>query len=267
MDIEKIKKERPKIAAAVVLITLGIIFIPPLFRDKSRIGGSGTVEVTEVDVASRVNARVVKILADEGSAVKKGQILAQLDDSVVSAQKEAAAVVLSNALKNYERARNLSGESMISDAAFEQAQSAYISAKAVYAQAKTLYEDAKVSAPWDGFILERHAEEGELMSPNAPLFTIGDLSKVKVTIYLPLKEMTMMKYGMRAAVTVDAFKDRKFEGSITYISGGAEFTPKNVQTKDERVKEVFKVQVTVPNPDYILKPGVPADVVLKVENK
>jgi HlyD family secretion protein len=264
MDIEKIKKERPKIAAVVILITLGIIFIPKLFVDNSRITASGTIEVKEVDIASRVNSRVLKILADEGKSVIKGEVLAELDDSVVAAQKDAASTMLSNAVKNYERSRSLFNTGSISSAAFEQAQSAYISAKAQYAQANVLYEDAAVKAPWDGLILKRHVEEGELVSANTPIFTIGDMGTAKVKIYVPLMALAKIKYGQEASVTLDGMEKNKFTGKITYISGEAEFTPKNVQTKDERVKEVFEVQVTVPNPDYILKPGVPADVEIRV---
>lgn len=263
MDIEKIKKHRPVIAAAVILITCGIIFIPPLFEDKSVIKASGTIEVKEVDLASRVASRVMKIIADEGTAVKKGDRLALLDDSVVAAQKDAAEMVLENAAKNYGRSRNLMNSGSISSTVFEQSQSAYMQAKAAFAQAKMLYEDAVITSPWDGVILERHVEEGELVSPNTPIMTIGDLSSVKVTIYVPLMELARLKYGQEAAITIDGLEKREFAGKITYISNEAEFTPKNVQTKDERIKQVFKVEVTAANPDFVLKPGVPADVAIK----
>jgi HlyD family secretion protein len=262
MNIEKIKKQRPKIAVAVILVTLGIIFIPKLFVNKGVIAASGTIEVKEVDIASRVNARVIRILADEGKKVVKGEVLAELDDSVVAAQKDAAETVLSNATKNYERGKNLINSDSISESAFEQTTSAYISAKAAYAQAKVLYDDAKVIAPWEGLILKKHVEEGELVSANTPIFTIGDMGTAKVKIYVPLTDLAAIKYGQEAEVSIDGLENKKFAGHITYISGEAEFTPKNVQTKDERIKEVFEVEVTVPNPEYILKPGIPADVVL-----
>ena len=262
MDIKTIEKQRPKIAAVVILVMLGIIFIPKLFVNKGAIAASGTIEVREVDIASRVNARMLKLLADEGSKVTKGQVLAELDDSVVAAQKDAAATVLENAVKNYERGKNLINSDSIAESTFEQVTAAYISAKAAYAQAKMMYEDAEVKAPWDGLILKRHVEEGELVSANTPIFTIGDMATAKVKIYVPLTDLAGIKYGQEAYVSVDGLENRKFTGKVTYISGEAEFTPKNVQTKDERVKEVFEVEVTVPNPDYVLKPGIPADVVL-----
>ena len=265
--MKKIEKARPAIAAIVVLVILGFIFIPKLFKNSAGITASGTVEVTEVDVASRVNARVTKIMADEGDKVAKDEVLAELDDSVVAAQKDAAATVLSNAEKNYERNSNLFKTGSISDTAFEQAQSVYISAKAAYAQAKVMYDDAAVKAPWDGLILEKHVEVGELVSPNSPIFTVGDMGTAKVKIYVPLMDLAKIKYGQEASVTIDGMEKNRFTGKITYISGEAEFTPKNVQTKDERVKEVFEVEVTVPNPEYILKPGIPADVEIRVEGK
>lgn len=267
MNIEKLKAHRPKIAAVVILVTLGIIYIPKLFTDKSGIRASGTIEVKEVDVASRVASRVIKITADEGQQVKKGDPMAQLDDRVVLAAKDAAETALTNFSKNYERSKDLMSSGSISSAAYEQALAAYLSAKAAYAQASVLYDDATVRAPWDGVILERHIEEGELMSPNAPAFTVGDLSLAKITIYVPLADLAKLQYGQPAEVTIDGLEKKKFEGKVTYLSSEAEFTPKNVQTKDERVKQVFKVEITVPNPEFILKPGVPADVVLKQGGK
>jgi len=263
MDIEKVKKHRPIIAAAVIAITLAVIFVPRLFRDSSGITASGTIEIREVDLSSRVASRVMKILVPDGASVKKGEALAMLDDSVVSAQKDAAGAVLKNATRNYERNKSLFETGSISSAVYEQAQSAYISAKAAYAQAKMMADDAVITAPWDGVILEWHVEEGELLSVNAPIFTIGDMKTARVTIYAPLADLAGLKYGQEALVTLDGMEKKPFKGTITYISQAAEFTPKNVQTKDERVKQVFKVEVTVPNPDMILKPGVPADVFIR----
>ncbi|HRU39443.1 MAG TPA: efflux RND transporter periplasmic adaptor subunit [Candidatus Goldiibacteriota bacterium] len=260
MDIKEIKKHRLKIAAAAITIVLLAVFIPKLFVDKNGITASGTIEIREVDLASRVASRVVKIMASDGASVKRGEALAMLDDSVVSAQKEAAETVMKNATKNYERFRNLLETGSVSSVEYEQAQSAYISAKAAYAQAKMMADDAVITAPWDGVILERHVEEGELVSMNAPIFTLGDMKTARVTIYVPLADLAKIKYGQEAFVTIDGMEKKPFKGSITYISAAAEFTPKNVQTKDERVKQVFRVEVTVPNPDMILKPGVQADV-------
>ncbi|MCE5299783.1 MAG: efflux RND transporter periplasmic adaptor subunit [Spirochaetia bacterium] len=262
MDIEKVKKARPFIAGAVILTILGFWLVPKMIPDRGGITASGTIEVREVDVASRISSRVASISAREGDAVKKGQVMAVLDDSIVAAQRDAAAAVFKNAQDIYNRSSNLFKDSAISQQQYDAAKANYISSMSQLKQAEVMYDESLVKSPWDGIILKRHVEEGELVSPSAPLFTVGDLSEARVTIYMPLKEMTVIKHGQAAQVSVDAFEGKVFEGKVTYISGEAEFTPKNIQTKDERVKQVFKVEVTVKNSEGYLKPGIPADVVI-----
>ena len=264
MDIEKLKKLRPAIVAVAVLAILGFWLGPKLFRGSSGVQASGTVEITEVDVSPRISSRVTTLEKDEGQEVKKGETMATLDDSIVAAQKDAAEAVFVNARDIYTRSKNLFQTQAISEQQFDAAQAAFVSGEAQLKQAQVMFDEATVKAPWSGMILKKHVEAGELVSPGSPLFTIGDLSRAKVTIYVPLTQMTMIKYGMKADVEIDAYKGRKFEGTVTFISGEAEFTPKNVQTQDERIKEVFEVQVTVPNPEGILKPGIPADVDIKI---
>ena len=91
------------------------------------------------------------------------------------------------------------------------------------------------------------------------LVKISDLTNVELYIYVSELELGKIKLGQKAEVSVDAFKDKKFEGKVTYISPEAEFTPKNIQTKDERTKLVFAVKIELPNPDFGLKSGMPAD--------
>jgi HlyD family secretion protein len=81
-------------------------------------------------------------------------------------------------------------------------------------------------------------------------------------VYLSERELGRVSIGQKASVSIDAFEKRTFEGEVVYISPEAEFTPKNVQAKEDRVKLVFAVKIDIPNPDEILKPGLPADAVL-----
>lgn len=90
------------------------------------------------------------------------------------------------------------------------------------------------------------------------------MKEAKLTIYVPLKEMEMIKIGESAEVKIDAYPSRSFSGKVTYISDKAEFTPKNIQTKDERVKEVFAIEISLSNNEGVFKPGMPADAILKV---
>jgi HlyD family secretion protein len=94
------------------------------------------------------------------------------------------------------------------------------------------------------------------------LLKISDLLKVKLLIYVSEEELGKVKLGQKADVTTDSYNGKKYEGKVIYISPEAEFTPKNIQTKDERTKLVFAVKIEIPNPNFELKPGMPADAVV-----
>ncbi len=121
-----------------------------------------------------------------------------------------------------------------------------------------------ITAPAGGVVLTRHARAGEVITPGAPILTVGNLDQVWIRLYLPLPQLGRVEVGQRAEVTTDAFPGRVFAGTVTEISQQAEFTPRNVQTPEERVKLVFAVTVTVPNPGHLLKPGMPADAVIRI---
>lgn len=126
--------------------------------------------------------------------------------------------------------------------------------------------DCYVTSPINGFIVKTFVEQGESVSPMSSLFKVSDLDVVELVIYVSTEEHAYVKLGQDAVVTIDAFKDKVYEGKVTYISPEAEFTPKNIQTKDERTKLVFAVKITIPNKDYDLKAGMPADAVIKLQD-
>jgi multidrug resistance efflux pump len=119
-----------------------------------------------------------------------------------------------------------------------------------------------LQAPLAGLVTNRAVNEGEAVTPGARLLTVADLDQVTVTIYVPETLIGRVKVGQKALVRVDSFPERTFEGEVIFIASRAEFTPKNVQTAEERVNLVFRVKVRVPNPDHALKPGMPADVTI-----
>jgi len=119
-----------------------------------------------------------------------------------------------------------------------------------------------LAAPAGGVILQRLAHEGELAAPGAPLFTLADLDEVTLTVYVPEAELGKVALGQPADVTVDSYS-QAFPGEVSYIASQAEFTPKNVQTQEERVHMVFAVKIHLDNPDQLLKPGMPADAVFR----
>ncbi|MBT1074017.1 HlyD family secretion protein [Geobacter grbiciae] len=120
--------------------------------------------------------------------------------------------------------------------------------------------DMELKTPVKGVVLRKNVEAGETVTAGTPIFTVGELEHPWVKIYVKEDKLGLVKLGQKAEVTVDTYPGRKFAGVVTYISSEAEFTPKNVQTQEERVKLVFGVKVSVDNPNQELKPGMPADV-------
>jgi len=125
--------------------------------------------------------------------------------------------------------------------------------------------DCKLVAPTAGTVTLLGIEPGELAVPGMTVLRLTYLDKVKLTIYVGESELGRISLGQAAKVSIDAFgAGRVFDGKVVYISPVAEFTPKNVQTKEERTKLVFGVKIEVENPDHALKPGLPADARLAV---
>jgi len=120
-------------------------------------------------------------------------------------------------------------------------------------------------SPIDGLVTAQLIEVGETALPGTPLMTIADLDEVELVIYVPTGQIGHVRLGQEAQVTVDSFPGRVFVGHVSYISPQAEFTPRNVQTQEERVQTVFAVRITLPNPDRALKPGMPADAKIERE--
>jgi HlyD family secretion protein len=120
-------------------------------------------------------------------------------------------------------------------------------------------------APAAGRVLSKSREPGEMVQPGTPIVTLGDLSRPWVNVYVGERDLGKVHLGMAAQVTVDSFPDRPFRGKVTFVSDRAEFTPKNIQTPDERVKLVYRVKVEVETRDEALKPGMPADAVLPLD--
>jgi HlyD family secretion protein len=127
-------------------------------------------------------------------------------------------------------------------------------------QLKKKVRDCSVLAPTVGTVTLRAVEPGELVGPGSNLVRITYLDKVKLTIYVNEDQIPRVKLEDKAVVTTDA--GLKFDGKVIYKSPVAEFTPKNVQTKEERTKLVFGVKILIDNPEGKLSPGIPADAII-----
>ncbi len=138
--------------------------------------------------------------------------------------------------------------------------------EAVEAQVRLIerqIEDASAVIPIDGVISERYVEFGEFVSMGTLLATVIDLKHVWVMAYISEKNLGKVKLGQPGKIMIDSFPGKEFIGKVTYISPEAEFTPKNIQTKEERVKLVYGVKIEADNPDQELKVGMPADAIIE----
>jgi membrane fusion protein YbhG len=345
------------IVLALVAAAFGIIrawpglFSPPLAQV---IRASGRIEGREVTLAAKtIQARVKRLLADEGQTVTKGQLLAELDavqleaqvaaarasvanvdaqvrqaslDVAYTAKNSQAAIaaadaalssahahvgrtnaILTNAIAAHERAIALFNSGAISkqelDAAemtlhisradvtaaekevtraeanlnlakasadtiglkHQQLQALQESRRAATArleEAQANLAERLIVAPDNGTIVSRTAEVGDVVSPGSPIFQVVDMTRLYVKVYIPEPDIAKFRLGDAAEVFVDAFPGRSFSAQISKIYDQAEFTPKNVETAEERMKLVFGVELTVVNPNGVLKPGMPADCVI-----
>ena len=131
-------------------------------------------------------------------------------------------------------------------------------------QINAMLANAVIRAPFDGVVTVKDREVGETVSPGAPVLTVTNLDDRWVRIYIPETRIGAVHLGEGATITADTYKGRVYRGAVSFIASEAEFTPKNVQTKDERVKLVYAVKVRITSDStYDLKPGIPADVTLR----
>ena len=268
-------KKKIAIAAGLILIVfIGMYLRSSNSRDKDGLLLSGTVEVTEVNVGFKIPGRVLALFTDEGRQVNEGDRIAALDsaefESLVNQGKASvrnAEAQFEKAHKDHERFTTLYKDGVIASQQMDAAKTAYDVAlsqlqlsRASLRTADVKLKDSVIHAPLKGVVFKKNVEAGETVGSGVAVFTIGDLENPWVKVYVKEDKLGLVKLGQKAEVRVDSFPKKKYEGTVTSISSEAEFTPKNVQTREERVKLVFGVKVRVKNQNDELKPGMPADV-------
>jgi HlyD family secretion protein len=136
-------------------------------------------------------------------------------------------------------------------------------AKALLVVAEDDLSSSRLYAPFEGFVTIKDVEEGEFVQAGTPVLTLARLDLVWVKTYVPETQLGRVRLGQKAEVLSDTFPGKIYPGTVTYVSPQAEFTPKNIQTREERVKLVYRIKVTLENPDQELKAGMPVDVILR----
>ena len=277
------KKRVKLIIAAVIVLIAAVSWAVVQFRNgkihEKQIKVSGNIEGDDVRISFRVEGQIVELLTDEGEVIKRGDVVARLNTDELSKVKANAEAALKAAEFNYElskvdyaRAENMFKAGAISaqkrDSAKTQFDADAASVEQLKAQlelADTRLGFADLAAPLNGFILVKSSLAGEVVSPGTPVFTAIDLNNIWVTAYISETDIGRVKLNQKAYVTTDSYPNKKYSGWVSFINNEAEFTPKFIQTTEERVKYVYRIKVRVDNSSLELKPGMPADAYILLE--
>jgi HlyD family secretion protein len=307
-------------------------------------GSSGVIEGKEVDIASRLPARIARVTVREGERVKAGQALVELDcreqralmaaaqaalkgaqgkagaaQSQVAAalgsaraaaagiratgaQAKALQATRSATSRQVKRISQLRGEGGATEAdldrastqaeqlgeqlralraraavARSQAAAARAQAEAIRRQAEAalsgiqgaranleraqaVVDECTLRSPVDGVVLTRAHEPGEVVLPGSRVLTVVQLDRVETVFYLPNRDLAAAAAGRPVQVTADAYPDRSFKGTVLSVAAEAEFTPRNIQTREDRDRLVYAVRAVILNKDHALRPGMPVEV-------
>jgi len=171
----------------------------------------------EVDIVARAAGPIVELRVEEGDLVAEGQVLARLDAADYRAQVEIARVTLNETELAFQRAKSLQSEALISPEAYEQAQAAYETARAQLQAGELMVGYTEIRAPFGGLIINRYVAFAEQVSMNAPLFRISDFNPLLCPIQVPERELSRLRVGQAAYLTVEPYPGRRFDASVLRI--------------------------------------------------
>ena len=280
--------EKKKIIALVLIILIAVLIAGINIFNKNKNANAteltlyGNIEIRQVDLSFQVPGLVSKLLKEEGDTVKKGELVAVMDESDYDANfKRAAAEVdrtlatQKDAVDKYNRYAPLGIDDTVSKQEVESLYNAQNKANADYKAAvankdylSNQLKYTKLYAPEDGTIMVRVVEPGSNVQKGQPVYTMAKTNPVWVRAYINEKELGNIKYGQKVNVYTDTVnpqtgEKREYKGQIGYISPVAEFTPKTVQSTDIRTDLVYRIRVYIDDTDEFLRQGMP--VTIKVD--
>ena len=262
----------------------------------------GRLDTDIIQVSAKIAGTIDSLLVEEGDAVQKNQLLAQIETDRIEAQLKMEDAQLSElqanlqaleaqikqiraqlslAEKTLSKTQNMLKEGAATDQKKDElstqvdilqakmqairAQQATLAAKKKQLQAKkelTLLNlrDTRLLSPINGVVVNKFKNAKEVVQPGITVLDVADLSTMEAVIYVPLVELDKVKIGQKATLRIDA-GNQTFEGRVKWISSQAEFTPKTILTRETRESLVYAVKLTVPNPEGILKIGMPVEIV------
>ena len=249
---------------------------------------SGTIEVDEVHVGPRMSGRVLKIFAQEGDRLQPGQPIVELDAAELKARRDLAVAQIDSATHDAEsqvalleflrddakRQQDLLKRKVISPTDAQKAASSATAQEKIVAAAQTRVIQARaqladidaqlaemqVKAPSDCVLEVLSVKVGDVLAANREVATLLLPQHLWVRVYVPEPWLGLIKIGDHVRVRVDSFRGKDFDGIVEQVNRQAEFTPRNVQTVEDRVRQVFGVKIRLPSGDDRLRAGMAADV-------
>jgi HlyD family secretion protein len=263
-----------------------LVLLPGCRRQSNAV--SGTIEVDEVHVASRSAGRVEKIFAWEGDTLKAGTPIVQLEASEMKARRDLAAAQINTAQHDVEaqsaqleflkadaqRQQDLLKRNTVSSSEAERAVSAAKAQEKNIAAAKARVEQAlaqladmdaqiqemKIVAPADSILEVLSVKVGDVLPANREVATLILPQRLWVRVYVPEPWLGLIKLNDPVRVQVDSYPGRDFSGAVEQVNRKAEFTPRNVQTVEDRIKQVFGVKIRLDDKEDRLRAGMSADI-------
>ena len=281
---------KKKIIALVLIILIAglcIFFYKINKKDTSNeLTLFGNIEIRQVDLSFQVSGLVSKLLKEEGDTVKKGELVAVMDESDYNANFKKAEAEVDRTLANqkdavdkYNRYAPLGIDDTVSKQEVESLYNAQNKANADYKAAvankdylSNQLKYTKLYAPEDGIIMVRVIEPGSNVQKGQPVYTMAKTNPVWVRAYVNEKDLGNIKYGQGVNVYTDTVnpqtgKKREYKGQIGYISPVAEFTPKTVQSTDTRTDLVYRIRVYINDIDEYLRQGMPVTIKVDLTSK
>ena len=221
--------------------------------------GSGTIETDQIAITPQTSGRVIAAPSEEGVAVKKGEVIFRLDPTLAALQVTQARVGVGAAEANYKDVKKDSGST---SAQIDAAKAQLNQARVALAMTRVQAGYATIASPLDGVLTNIAANVGENAVPGSTLAILSNPASLTVTIYIAENQIGQVKVGQTGTLTTDS-TTKAYHVQVTFVNSQAEFTPASIETKDQRVKLVYQVKLRITDVDEALKPGMPADVVLK----
>jgi len=231
------------------------------WKEAVRLYESGAISKRDYDAQQEAVSQAqtqVEQFAAQVAAQRANYLSANSEWEAAQAQAGTARATLSSASAELELLQEGN-----TDFTLRQLLAAQKQAKAKLELAKWQLGKTEITAPADGILLRKNVSQGEVAKPGATLFTMMKKNRLTLTVYVPEADLGKVRVGQQVKVQVDAYPGETFAGLIRSISDQAEFTPKNVQTRDERTKLVFAVTIEIQEGFDKLKPGMPADILLQ----